>query len=257
MNVDSPATYISLYSGGGGLDLGFRDAVEAQCVAYVEHEASAAALLVDHVEAELLDAAPVWTDAYTFPANSFHGLVDWIIGGPPCQPFSVAGKRLGPEDPRNLWPLTLRLVEQVQPRGCFFENVPSADSLWYIYEEVIPGLQHLGYEVEAGIFSAAEVGAPHNRERIFIIAADPKCGGPSQSRGYEKWCCPAENPYREADQLIDAVRFQRLPFVCRGHDGAIGRLDGLSRSQRLRLFGNGVVPQTAAKAFSELSRRFQ
>jgi site-specific DNA-cytosine methylase len=167
--VDS--TYISLYAGGGGLDMGFHRAVpNAQCVAYVEHEASAAALLVDHIEAELLDAAPVYTDAYTFPAERFHGLVDWVIGGPPCQPFSIAGKQLGADDPRNLWPLTLRMVEQIQPRGCFFENVSSRKSLWYIYEQVLPGLRHLGYEVEAGIFSAAEVGAPHNRQRVFILA---------------------------------------------------------------------------------------
>ena len=169
--MDSTETYISLYAGGGGLDMGFQRAHgNAQCIAVVEHEASAVGLLVDHIEAGLLDAAPVFTDAYTFPAERFHGLVDWVIGGPPCQPFSVAGKQLGADDPRNLWPLTLRMVGQIQPGGCFFENVPSAESLWYIYEEVIPGLQHLGYEVACGIFSAAEVGAPHNRERVFILA---------------------------------------------------------------------------------------
>ncbi len=170
--MDTPTTnYISLYSGGGGLDLGFQLAVpDARPVCYVERDAEACALLVDHMEAELIHPAPLWTDSSTFDGKPWRGKVDWIIGGPPCQPFSVAGKRRAADDPRNLWPITLRVVGIVQPQGCFFENVPSADSLWYIYETVVPGLRYLGYEVEVGIFSASEVGASHLRERIFILA---------------------------------------------------------------------------------------
>ncbi|MDA0232638.1 MAG: DNA cytosine methyltransferase [Chloroflexi bacterium] len=312
-DVDSTETYLSLYAGGGGLDMGFKRArPNAQCVAFVEHEASAAALLVDHVEAGLLDAAPLFTDAFAFPAERFHGLVDWIIGGPPCQPFSVAGRQLGADDARNLWPLTLRLVEQIQPGGCFFENVPSAESLWYVYENVIPGLRHLGYEVAAGIFSAAEVGAPHNRERIFILADAGREHGDVQQRGAK-----AEHPgsggdvghtgrgSRRAEQRLqpqgaggwagepgegvahavsergrgrdggggyarDAfppgptgdwsnVPERLYPAVEPGFrdvaDGLAGRVAALSRSQELRIAGNGVVPMTAERAFLTLRRQ--
>jgi DNA (cytosine-5)-methyltransferase 1 len=357
--VDITETYISLYSGGGGLDMGFHRAVpNAQCVAFVEHEASAAALLVDHIEAELLDAAPVYTDAFTFPAERFHGLVDWIIGGTPCQPFSVAGKQLGADDPRNLWPLTLRMVGQIQPRGCFFENVSSRKSLWYIYEQVLPGLRHLGYEVTCGIFSAAEVGAPHNRQRVFILAyrndghdqrairqvctgrhtvdcsdtelAYSRHNGSGYSgslhegrsanesggaRIRQERRASSANTEQDSRELAGTTqrngeerrqhrgsggnvgdtnrsRLQRRhePIGERGNerptwppgptgdwsstperlwpavklgfrdmaDGLAGRVAALSRAQELRILGNGVVPQTAEKAFNTLmAKRYE
>jgi len=155
-------TYASLYTGAGGLDLGFELALPgARPVLRVERDAAACAVLVSAMEAGRMAPSPLWTDAFTLDSRAWRSRVDWLVGGPPCQPFSVAGKQLGRDDPRNLWPLTLRLVWDIQPVGCFFENVPSADSLWYIHEEVIPGLQALEYEVTCGIFSAAEVGAPH------------------------------------------------------------------------------------------------
>jgi DNA (cytosine-5)-methyltransferase 1 len=255
--VDSTETYISLYAGGGGLDMGFQRAHgNARCVAVVEHEASAVGLLVDHIEAELLDAAPVYTDAFTFPAERFHGLVDWVIGGPPCQPFSVAGKQLGADDPRNLWPLTLRMVGQIQPGGCFFENVPSAESLWYIYEEVIPGLRYLGYEVKVGIFSATEVGAPHNRERVFILAdtiGQRGRGGNSEWQDATHAFPPGPNGdwSNVPERLWPAVK----PGFRDVADGLAGRVAALSRAQELRILGNGVVPATAEKAFRTLEEQ--
>lgn len=163
--------YISLYSGGGGLDLGFRLAnPNARPVLYVEREFQAAALLVDHIEAELLEPAPVWSDTGTLDCEPFADRVDWVIGGPPCQPFSNAGLKLGADDPRNQWPTALGLVSNIAPRFCFFENVASTDLIWYVYEEVEPCLRALGYEVEIGIFSAEEAGATQRRERIFIMA---------------------------------------------------------------------------------------
>ena len=161
---------LSLCSGGGGLDLGLRLAVPAaRVVCYVEREASAIALLVAHMQAGGLDDAPLWSDLRTFDSRPWRGVVDCIIGGIPCQPWSVAGKRRGADDERNLWPDTIRIIREIGPRIVFIENVGGIvrDG----YERLIrPDLIEAGYKPAAGIFTAAEVGAPHRRERLFILA---------------------------------------------------------------------------------------
>lgn len=137
-------------------------------VALCEIEAYACANLVAKMEAGLMDPAPIWTDLKTFPWDSFRGRVDILTGGYPCQPFSTAGKRAGTDDPRHLWPFIADSIQVVRPKLCFFENVEGHISLGL--QEVIADLEELGYETAWGIFSAAEVGAPHQRKRVFIMA---------------------------------------------------------------------------------------
>src|SRR3990167_9290588 len=117
-NVGAPTfNVLSLCSGGGGLDLGVRLAVPtSRVVCYVEREAPAIALLVAHMQASDLDDAPCWTDIRSFDGRPWRGIVDCIIGGIPCQPWSVAGKRKGADDDRNLWPDTLRIIREIGPR---------------------------------------------------------------------------------------------------------------------------------------------
>ena len=123
--MDPHTQYISLYSGGAGLDLGFKLAVPgARCVCYVERDVAACALLVDHIEAQQLDDAPLFADSGTFDGKPWRGKVDFIIGGFPCQPWSAAGRQAGTDDDRWLWPHIARIVREVQPRGLFLENVP-------------------------------------------------------------------------------------------------------------------------------------
>jgi DNA (cytosine-5)-methyltransferase 1 len=120
------------------------------------------------MEKGLMDVAPLWNDLKTFPYESFHGLVDILIAGYPCQPFSSAGKRAGKEDPRHLWPWIADGIRLLQPRMCFFENVEGHISLGL--STVISDLEELGYKSSFGIFSASEVGAVHQRKRVFIMA---------------------------------------------------------------------------------------
>jgi len=117
--------HVSLCSGYGGIDLGLKRAIGSRLrtVAFVEIEAFAAANLVAKAEAGLLDNAPIWSDLKRFPWGKFHGLVDILSGGYPCQPFSAAGKRLGAEDPRHLWPYISAGIALMRPGVCFFENV--------------------------------------------------------------------------------------------------------------------------------------
>lgn len=167
MNADLRT--ISLCAGIGGLDLGFkRTFPNARTVVYVENEIPAASILAANIARGRLDDAPIWSDLKTFNTGNFRGRVDAILGGYPCQPFSVAGRRKGAEDPRHLWPYIRGSVETIQPRICVFENVRGHVRLGL--STVLGELRELGYRVRAGIFAASEVGAPHRRERVFIVA---------------------------------------------------------------------------------------
>lgn len=156
------------------LDMGVERAIgDCQHVAFVEIEAFAAFNLVAQMEKGLVAPTPIWTNLKTFDARPFRGLVDGITGGYPCQPFSHAGQRRGTDDPRHLWPHIAAIVYAIRPVWCFFENVEGHLSLGF--PEVLGSLQDLGYTVEAGIFSAAELGATQVRERLFILAVcDPR-----------------------------------------------------------------------------------
>jgi len=172
--VDNPfksPTILSLCTGIGGIERGLERALgKINVAAYVEIETFIIENLLSGMESGLVAPAPIWTDLKTFPHEGFYGKIHGIIGGYPCQPFSVAGNQKGTEDPRHLFPFILEIVRSVRPVWCFFENVSGHLSLGY--DEVYRSLHDLGYRIEAGIFTAEEVGAPHQRERLFILALD-------------------------------------------------------------------------------------
>jgi DNA (cytosine-5)-methyltransferase 1 len=160
---------LSLCSGAGGLDLGLQIAMPCvRAIGLVERDAFAAAILVARMHDRSLDDAPIWDDVGTFDGRPWRGAVDVVTAGYPCQPFSVAGKRQGADDPRHLWPHVARIIDEVEPPFVFLENV--AHHLRLGFPEVASGLVGMGYRLAAGLFTAAEVGAPHKRERLFILA---------------------------------------------------------------------------------------
>ena len=100
------------------------------------------------------------------------GTVDIISGGFPCQPYSAAGKRLGKEDDRHLWPEMLRVIWEVKPQWVVGENVRGLLN-WnggLVFHEVCSDLENIGYEVQAFIIPASGINAPHQRERLWIVA---------------------------------------------------------------------------------------
>jgi DNA (cytosine-5)-methyltransferase 1 len=324
-------TVISFCSGYGGIERGLDLAgVEHRVLAYVEIEAFAIANLVAKMESGQLVPAPIFTDLKTFPAHLFRDCVDIITGGYPCQPFSAAGKRLGTEDPRHLWPFIRQHIQTIRPVRCMFENVEGHISLGL--REVIGDLENAGYQATWGIFSAAEVGAPHQRKRVYILGsnrdwdtnciddsqkqgisqgqdsqpsgvctdvADPKSqrgreiqshGGGGAERGGEKegggsihsgeghacrdfpdtgseglqrfWaeCGLPKSGSKEqvggggddkSTRLPSPTEWEPEPGLGRVVDGCADRVD------RIRLLGNGVVPQTAARAWEILLSRLQ
>jgi DNA (cytosine-5)-methyltransferase 1 len=168
-NTKQPPTAISFCPGIRGIERGVERVIgPVRTLCFVEIEAIIIQNLVDEMEACCLDAAPIWSDCKTFPAHLFRGRIDWIFGGYPCTPFSLAGLRKGEDDPRHLWPFIRSHVKAIEPMGCFFENVD--DHLTLGFDTVYKDLRALGYTVEAGVFTAEEVGAPHERQRLFILA---------------------------------------------------------------------------------------
>lgn len=164
-----PLTGISLCAGVGGLELGLHIAEPGyRTVCFVEREAFPAAVLVARMADKAMDQAPVWDDVTTFDGRPWRGKVHILSAGYPCQPFSFAGERRGEDDPRHLWPEVRRAVEEIDPEWCFFENVEGHMSLGA--DTVFRDLQEMGFSVKAGLFSAAEVGASHQRRRLFIVA---------------------------------------------------------------------------------------
>lgn len=233
---------LSLCSGGGGLDLGLELAVgTTRTVCWVEWEAFAAEFLASRMEKGCLPPAPVWTDLRTFDGHPWRGVVDSITAGYPCQPFSLAGQRRGQDDPRHLWPHIARVIGEVEPSIVFAENVAGHLSLGA--EQVIANLQGLGYEVAAGLFTAAEVGASHQRERLFILGVvhDPgqrrRQGRTESDVRLRRRAAPGPGrPLADpAPELHDRQRQQRPPggpqSAIRGGSLEIAH-DGRSRPQR-------------------------
>lgn len=181
-------SYISLCSGGGGLDIGIELAIrDARAVCLVEREAFAVAHLVAAMQQGRMAPAPVWSDVRTFDGRAWRGCIDGIIGGIPCQPHSVAGRRGGQTDDRDLWSAARRSIVQSRPWFVLIENVggmlTAGDDEIAGAKRVRGDLRKLGFKVEGGIFTAEEVGAPHERERIFILGVADSNGRQQEGGG--------------------------------------------------------------------------
>lgn len=155
-------TVISLFAGIGGLDLAAHWA-GFETVRFVEKEPFCQKILAKH-----WPNVPIDDDVFT----SHPPHADAVIGGFPCQPFSVAGNRQGADDERYLLPEMLRIVREVQPYAVLFENVPGFPSLsnGAEFKYLLGALAEMGFDAEWGHIRASDTGAPHTRERWFLVA---------------------------------------------------------------------------------------
>lgn len=153
---------VSLCSGVGLLDLGLEWA-GMRTVQFCEIDPYAVRVLEVRYP-----GVPVHDDVWTIEPKE----CDVIAAGFPCQPFSVAGKRLGDRDPRHLWPAIIRSIRMARPRFVILENVPGLVTAGL--GDVLGDLADAGYDAEWTVFSAADVGAPHLRKRWWCVAtSDP------------------------------------------------------------------------------------
>jgi DNA (cytosine-5)-methyltransferase 1 len=240
----------SLFSGIGGLDLGLERA-GMEVIWQVENDPYCIKVLKKH-----------------WPNVRRHGdirEIDWseverpdlVCGGFPCQPCSVAGKRLGQADDRWLWPEFRRCLFYLRPQFVLVENVPGL--LARGMGDVLGDLAGLGYDTEWESLPAAAVGAPHLRYRVFIVAHSERNGLEGQQQAGTE-ARTTERVGEVADTEIFTER-TRLPETEPGGVGwrrlsdgdwwavepAVGRVvNGVpSRVDRLRALGNAVVPQVA------------
>ncbi len=163
---------LSLFSGVGGLEVAVELALPgSRVVGYVERDSYAATALMARMEESSMDLASVFVgEIQNVDGRELCGHVGVVCGGIPCQPYSLAGKQLGGEDDRALWHEFARVVGECQPSLVFLENVPTfvtGGGFRPLGEE----LCRMGYEIASPLFiGAGDVGAPHGRRRVFILA---------------------------------------------------------------------------------------
>ncbi len=221
--------YVSLCSGYEGIGLGLHRAIpNLRCIAYCEREAFAIANLVEKMEAGLLDEAPVFPDVTSFPwAEYAPFMANGILSfGWPCQPVSCAGKRKATEDERWLFDIIADGIAVMRPGWLFAENVegllsakmPDGSS---VFGHCITRLESLHYKVAAGIFSASEVGAPHQRKRVFILAHRIGAGLEGFSEPGNRGSQPGRYSQEEGRPVGTGGVWQPVSFAadCLGGDG--------------------------------------
>jgi DNA (cytosine-5)-methyltransferase 1 len=161
-------TALSLFSGGGGLDLGFERAGYTHASAFELLEICGETLRHNRPDWDVRSgsAGDVQKAAFT----AFRG-IDVVHGGPPCQPFSIAGKQEGGNDPRNMWPDFVRCVLQARPRAFIAENVPGLlDSKFdsFVQNNIVEPLS-AHYSIFKFKLSAHDFGVPQARKRVFFV----------------------------------------------------------------------------------------
>lgn len=265
----------SLFSGYGGLDLGVMAVLGGHVVWHVE-----------------FDPAPSKILAHHWPHVPNHGditAIDWaeleavdiLTGGWPCQPFSMAGKQKAQEDERALWPYVAAAVRALRPRYVILENVSAIIVLGEL-ARAVGDLAQIGYDARWICVRASDIGAPHHRERCFILAY-PEGERPvrqQQSGGSEtprSGIDVRESPLPDYGRYTAAVRrWERIlgrqapaptetnrngrprlnaqfaEYLMGLPPGHITTVPGISRADQLKAIGNGVCPQQAAAAITQL-----
>ena len=269
--TESGLRELALFAGAGGGILGGK-LLGWRTVCAVEWEPYPASVLCARQNDGLLPAFPIWDDIQTFDGRPWRGIVDVVSGGFPCQDISVAGKGAGIEGERSgMWKHMARVVGEVRPRYVFVENSPML--IHRGLARVLGDLATLGYDSRWTVMGAADVGAPHQRDRLWLVAhsnverrrsesqqsvgsvgekvcdESGRCGSIISNADQARlqvgdWSAGSSGPLSSIEQC-HWWHFE--PDVGRVVNGVAARVD------RLKAIGNGQVPLCAATAWRYLS----
>ena len=203
--------------------------------------------------------AELFTDITKSHFKKYANTIDILTGGFPCQPYSAAGKRLGKEDERHLWPEMLRAIREIAPRWVVGENVRGLTN-WnggLVFDEVCVDLENLGYSVAAFLIPACATNAPHKRERIWIVANanHKRLEGKPNNRSVEKIVTKSKQQF--AGPIPSTWKnFPTQSPICSGDDGLPTKLDGITfskwRNESIKAYGNAIVPQVVYQIFKAI-----
>jgi DNA (cytosine-5)-methyltransferase 1 len=274
----------SLCTGYGGLDMAVEAYFQAETIWTCEFDKHASKVIEKRIN------KPNYGNLKTTKWDEVEP-IDILTAGYPCQPFSQAGLRKGTEDERHLWPYIKEIIRKLRPSYVVLENVRGHFGLGF--REVLSGLTAIGYDARWTLIRASEVGAPHRRERLFILAYPNSARWPraqpsdlqtqqpwDSSSTYKPFITYSENGsdgrllsrIQKSDtklgSSLDAIRSiysQEIPppldkgrlnvqfveYMMGLPKGWVTDID-LPRSQKLKILGNGVVPQQAYRAIELL-----
>ena len=283
----------SLCTGYGGLDMAVEAYFDAEMVWCAENDKKASQLIVERFN------KPNHGDIKQIDWNSVEP-IDILTAGYPCQPFSHAGHRKGTQDERHIWPYIIEAISKLRPRIVVLENVRGHLSLGF--KEVLKDLAQNGYDARWRVVRASDIGAPHQRARLFIIAYPTSLGQSSRiacrcettftsaandgcvTNTHSNTCQESRrattglhiqgeglrngqnqgktgNEYRFSLQMDrqevphtldqDRLNVKFVEYMMGLPMGWVTDLD-LSRANKLKMLGNGVVPQQAYHALKLL-----
>ena len=276
-------THASLFSGIGGFDLA-AEWMEWDNIFHCEYNPFGQKILKYHFPNSI-----TYENIKTTDFSIHKGGVDILSGGFPCQPYSIAGKRLGKEDERHLWPEMCRAIREIQPRWVVGENVRGLTN-WnggVVFDEVQFDLEVEGYEIIPFLLPACAVNAPHRRDRIWFIAHS-NCNGlhkrdseyeiKSNKTGINAQCYIEQNDIKNSNgrrleftlenKKLERERigksnkrnfwnsFPSQSAICGGDDGLPKELDNITfpkwRNESIKAYGNAIVPQVAYEIFKTI-----
>ena len=268
---------LSLFSGAGGGLLAEKYLLNWRSIGYVEYNTYCQKVIAQRIKDGFLDEAPIFGDINGFiesgASKKYKGVVEVLTAGFPCPAYSVAGKREGKNSEKNLWKQTLAVIRDTRPKFALLENVPGLLTVnaGEMFAQILSDLAEIGFDAEWEVISAKDIGCPHLRERVWIIAYPNSGCEPDGTLNGEQRQGKLGKDVADTESSIRAgINWRQEPLERSPKPGywpvksILGRdlLDGVSawmdepdiprvgfgipdRSKRLKGIGNAIVPQIA------------